>query len=365
MAPALDAARKRTDQPPAATGHGRFGQGDERMHPIILPFLSSIGNPLLVVQRPTPDYAWTMRQTVAIAHVPEYESSLLETATARLLEKSGLAVRNGEKVLVKPNLVNGKNARFCTTHPLVVRAACVWLLEQGAVVRVADSPAFGPASNVAGASGLTRALHGLGLKVQNLKRPEPLELTCGGTIGLSRDALEADRILNMPKLKVHGQMAMSGAVKNLFGCVVGFRKAMAHYSLGHSYDLFRSMIMDVYEALPRTHHLMDAVRPLHRNGPIEGDPFELGMLAASDNGVALDAAAYGVLGLTPDRIPLWEEALVRNIPGADPGDIHYPLEGPETFDAHGFILADGRELAFRPIRLIRGRVRSLVKHFKK
>lgn len=319
----------------------------------------------MVVQRATPAYAEAMRETVAIARVPEYDPPLLKTATAQVLEKSGLVVQNGERVLVKPNLVNGTNARFCTTHPLVVRAACVWLLDQGAVVTVADSPAFGSASYVARASGLSRALHGLGLKVQSLKHPEPLELTSGTTIGLSRDALETDRILNMPKLKVHGQMTMSGAVKNMFGCVVGFRKAMTHYSIGHSYALFRSMIMDIYEALPQTHHLMDAVHPMHRDGPIDGQPFELGMLAASESGVALDTTIYEVLGLTPDRIPLWEEALARNTSGADPDDIHYPLEAPDTFNADGFILAEDRELAFRPIRLIRGRVRSLVKHFKK
>jgi len=268
-------------------------------------------------------------------------------------------------VLVKPNLVNSSNARFCTTHPQVVRAACAWLLDQGASVTVADSPAFGPASRVARGSGLADGLAGLGLKVQNLKRAAPLELTGGGTIGLSLDALEADRILNLPKLKTHGQMTMSGAVKNLFGCVVGFRKAVAHYSLGHSHEVFRSMLMDVYAALPQTHHLMDAVHPLHRDGPINGAPFPLGMLAASANGIALDATAYSVIGLPPDQVPLWAEALARDLPGSDPADIGYPLETPQGFDATGFTLSAERELAFRPLRLIRGRIRSLLKHFEK
>ena len=306
-----------------------------------------------------------MPETVALVRVPEYDPSLLDTATARVLEASNLVVRPGERVLVKPNLVNASNARFCTTHPQVVRAACAWLLDQGAEVTVADSPAFGPASRVARASGLADALTGLGLKVKSLKRAGPLALTGGGTIGLSLDALEADRILNLPKLKVHGQMTMSGAVKNLFGCVVGFRKAVAHYSLGHSREIFRSMLMDVYAALPRTHHLLDGIHPLHRDGPINGDPFPLGMLAASANGIALDTASYTVFGLTPKQIPLWDEAVARGLPGRDPDDIDYPLETPQRFDATGFTLSAERELAFRPLRLIRGRVRSLLEHFEK
>ena len=182
-----------------------------------------------------------MSERVAIARMLEYESTLLESATALILEEAGLRPAVGQRILVKPNLVAPGNARHCCTNPLVVRAACAYLLDHGVKVTVADSPAFGPASHVARASGLAKAVGELGLKVQSLKRAVPLELSGGGTIGLSQDALEADLILNIPKLKVHCQMVMSGAVKNMFGCVVGCRKALAHNNLGQSHDGFRSM----------------------------------------------------------------------------------------------------------------------------
>jgi uncharacterized protein (DUF362 family) len=306
-----------------------------------------------------------MPETVAILRVPEYRPGPLGTAVDRLFANIGFAPAPGDRVLVKPNLVNGSNAAHCTTHPQAVRAACAWLLDHGARVTVADSPAFGPASYVAGVSGLGEALEDLGLKVRSLGRPAPLPLTLGGTIGLSRDALEADRILNLPKLKVHCQMTVSGAVKNLFGCVVGFRKAYAHHRLGHSHAVFRSMIMDVYRALPQTTHLMDAVRPMHRDGPIKGEPFPLGMLAASGNGVALDTMACTLLGLKPEQVPLWEEAETRGLGGAHPGRLAYPLESLEGFDTTGFMLSEARELSFAPMRLIRGRIRSLLKHIAK
>jgi uncharacterized protein (DUF362 family) len=306
-----------------------------------------------------------MPETVAILHVPEYRTKSLGQAVARLLDAIGFDPAPGDRVLVKPNLVNGSNAARCTTHPLVVRAACVWLLDHGVSVTVGDSPAFGPASHVARASGLEAALSDLGLKAQSLGRPAPLPLTLGGTIGLSRDAAEADHILNLPKLKVHCQMTVSGAVKNLFGCVVGFRKAYAHHRLGHSHAVFRSMIMDVYRALPRTVHLVDAVEPMHKDGPIKGEPFPLGMLAASKNGVALDTMACTLLGLSPEQVPLWEEAWTRGMEGADPARLAYPLESLDGFDTAGFMFSEIRELSFAPMRLIRGRVRSLLKHLAK
>jgi len=306
-----------------------------------------------------------MPATVALTRVPAYDAALLAPATALVLETAGIAVAPGARVLVKPNLVSAANARHCTTHPEVVRAACAWLLDHGARVTVADSPAFGPAARVARASGLEEALLPLGIRVRTLGRPVPLPLSDGTAIGISRDALEADLVLNAPKLKVHGQMAMSGAVKNLFGCVVGCRKALAHYRLGHEPERFRAMLMDICLALPRTAHLLDGVRPLHRDGPIRGVPLDLGLLGASANPVALDAAAYAVFGLAPEAVPLWAEALARDLPGARPEGNAYPLETPAAFNATGFEPSPARELSFDPVRLLRGRVKSLLAYVRR
>lgn len=306
-----------------------------------------------------------MRPIVAIDHVRDYASTPLESAVDKVLTSSGLTIAPGQRVLVKPNLVNGKNARHCTTHPAVVKTACAWLLDHGALVTVADSPALGPAAYVAHNSGLAQAVGQLGLKVTSLKRAVPLELSHGGTIGLSQDALDADLILNIPKFKVHCQMVMTGAVKNLFGCVVGFRKAMAHNRLGHSREIFRSMLMDVYAALPHCHHLMDGIHAMHKDGPINGEPFPLGLLSAAANGIAMDTAAYTVLGLTPDQIPLWDEALNREILGADVQALGFPIAPPTGFDTLGFTMSPERELSFAPSRVIKGRIRSLLKYFKK
>ncbi|QGY38734.1 DUF362 domain-containing protein [Pseudodesulfovibrio cashew] len=302
---------------------------------------------------------------VAIARIQEYESTLLDSATALVLEESGFRPGPGTEVLVKPNLVSSSNARHCCTNPLLVRAACAYLLDCGARVSVADSPGYGPAAHVARRSGLKEALAGLGLGVTSLRRPVPVRLSGGVTMGISRQALEAERILNIPKLKVHCQMVMSGAVKNLFGCVVGFRKAVAHNRLGHDPLAFRAMIMDVYAALPQAHHLMDGVHPLHKDGPVNGEPYPLELLAACENGVALDTATYAILGLKPGDVPLWAEAHLRHMAGATPDELAYPLEQPGQFRADGFQLSVVRPLDFHVMRILKGRFRSLLKHFQK
>ncbi len=302
-----------------------------------------------------------MTNPVAFARILEYESTLLEPAASLLLEECGLRLEPGARVLVKPNLVNRKNAGLSCTNPLLVRAVCVHLLDCGARVKVADSPAFGSAAQVAKASGLTKALKDLGLPVSGLGRPIPLDLSSGRRISISRDALETDIIVNLPKLKAHCQMRLTGAVKNLFGCVCGFRKALAHASMGDKDNLFPAMIIEVMQALPETVSVLDAVHPMHRTGPIGGDPFELGLVAASASAVALDTAVYTMLGLAPNQVPLWKEAQRRNLPGSSPADLSYPLEKPERFKAEGFILPEKLDsIGFSLDRLLKGRLRSLM-----
>ena len=267
----------------------------------------------------------------------------------------------GARVLVKPNLVAPRNPGLSCTDPECVRAVCAALLDLGLRVTVADSPAFGTAAQVARSAGLDRALKPLGLAVRSLKHPRPLALSFGGRIGLSQDALDHDLILNLPRLKAHGQMRVTAAVKNLFGCVTGFRKALAHAIIGDTADHFSRLIVEVMAALPPVLTLLDARLAMHRTGPIKGDPFALHLLAASADPVALDTAIYGLLGLGPQQVPLWDECRRRNLPGADPANLRFPLDQPQAFEAGGFLLPDPLEpIVFRPLRLVRGRIKSLL-----
>jgi uncharacterized protein (DUF362 family) len=247
----------------------------------------------------------------------------------------------------------------------VVRAACAYLLDCGATVAVGDSPAFGTARVVARLCGLTEALRDMPVPVVNLGRPRPVRLSFGGRIGVASRALEAEAVVNIPRLKVHDQMGMTGAVKNTFGCVAGSRKSLAHQLYGGRGNRFERLIIEVMQALPDTFHLLDGITAMHVHGPGGGEPFALGLVAAAKNPVALDTAVCGLLGLAPDMVPLWSEALAANLPGARPEDIAYPLRGPADFAATGFrgptVLSP---VAFRPLRFLKGRLKSLLTRFR-
>jgi uncharacterized protein (DUF362 family) len=226
---------------------------------------------------------------------------------------------------------------------------------------VADSPAFGSAGRVAAACGLTEALRDLGLRVATLDRPTPLKLSDGGSIGLSRRALEADRILSVARLKAHGQFRVTASTKNLFGAVCGCRKALAHMRLGDHAGRMERLVLDVRRALPPAIGLVDGIVAMHRGGPVSGEAFALGLLGCSPDTLALDAALYGILGLTPADVPLWAEALSQGLPGAEPLAARFVLDQPRAFDAKGFEVQQGLDpMRFEPLRFMRGRVKSLL-----
>lgn len=305
-----------------------------------------------------------MPDSILLTHCPEYDASALPELLNNMMLDAGFIPTRGTRVLVKPNMVGARNAGLSNTHPQFIRAACRMLLEHGVTVTVGDSPSFGSARSVARRSGLHLALSDLPVSLVTLCRPERTRLSCGQSIGISRDALETDAIVNLPKLKVHNQMCVTASTKNLFGCVCGARKALTHYHHGDRDGIFPRIILDIAETVPARVHLLDAVTTMHVKGPIWGKPFHLGLVGCSTNMHALDAAVYNILGLTPDEVPLWETARKLGRPGSDLAGAYFPLRTPQDFDATGFVLPEKLDPeTFDPMRLAKGRIKSVLQRF--
>lgn len=291
---------------------------------------------------------------VALLHCPDYAAPDLGRIAAQALEAGRVSVGPGLRVLVKPNLVSAQ-ALACS-DPRVVAAACGWLLEHGARVQVADSPGFGSAASVAQAVGLTQALKPLGLAVGSLNRPVPLRLDTGACFKVARQALDCDLILSVPRVKAHGQMLVTLAVKNLFGCVSGLRKALIHAREGREPAYFADCLAALQAALPPVAGLADGVSAMHVTGPSKGRPFALRLLGASASAVALDRALCAVLGVDFAATPLGAALERRKAAGsaAGGGALVYPLLRPGDIDAQGFELpGELAHTSFHPARLVK------------
>ena len=156
------------------------------------------------------------------------------SALDRLLAESGLlaadAVR-GKRVLVKPNLLTDRAPdEAVTTHPDVLRPVLRHLKAAGADVSVGDSPAStANLRSVLAKSGLGAVCDEEGVPFVSFERAGVQNFTEGGfSFSLAKPVVEADLVVNLPKVKSHSLTKLTAAVKNLYGAVPGYSKTTLH-----------------------------------------------------------------------------------------------------------------------------------------
>ncbi len=300
---------------------------------------------------------------VALAPCTSYSSRELSTALAKIAEALDFLIRPSTRVLVKPNLVTPRDS-LAVTQAEFVKAICRLVKEMGAKVTVGDSPAFGSARKVASRSGLLQTLKGLDIVFSEFDSPKRVTLPSGICVGISERVYEHDMIINCPRLKAHSQTGITAAVKNLFGCVCGFRKAFAHCRYGDVGTLFEEMICEIPLVLPPSMSIIDAVTAMDTTGPSKGRAINLNFIGASPSPFALDTALYQMLHAPLSMLPLHREACRKNIPGTDPEHLSFPLKPPSDFNCSDFILPHSLQpLTFHPVRVLKGRLKSLLLRF--
>lgn len=308
-------------------------------------------------------------QKIYLARCEGYEPQLLSRAVGEALQAIGFHPAGGSRVLVKPNLLWADPTGLSCTHPKVVRAACLYLMDHGCKISVSDSPCFGKASRVAREIGLKEALSGLPAPIVEMDEPVSRPLSLGGKVSISLRALEADCILNLPKLKAHRMMRLSGAVKNLYGCITGVRKAVMHARHGDKtrggVPAFPALVVDVFESLPPSVALLDGITGMHKTGPMKGEAYQASLVAAASSSPALDTMLYTLLGLAPTDLPLWAELQRRNTLGAFTQELDWlgDLEAGRSLE--GFELpATLNPQSFNPLSLMRSSVKRLLESLK-
>ncbi len=266
-----------------------------------------------------------------------------------------------KKILLKPNLISAVAPHIACTHPVFIAETARWLLDHGAAqVSVGDSPAYGSAASAMKRHGILKQLSGLGVKTVEFSAGREISLTDGTKVKIGRAACECDLLINLPKVKAHGQMFVTLAVKNLFGVVKGHKKAILHISHGDSTQIFSQMLFEIIAALPPHISLIDGIYAMHKQGPLKGEAMQLGLVGACENPVALDMALMDVLQLEPSQSPLLKFAMASHIAGSDAAELSYPLAKPAEFHGSGFLPPKGlKPISFHPAKLIYGQMKRL------
>jgi len=290
-------------------------------------------------------------QTVSIATSDGYELLALRQAVIKLLEPIGgmsAFISSGDRVLLKPNMLAAKEPdKAVTTHPTMVRVIAELVRDAGGIVLIGDSPGIGGFLRVADKCGIYEAARESGAALVEFN--DAVELQGGGTfrsIRLARAYYEADKIINLPKLKTHEMMTMTCAVKNLFGAVVGAEKAAWHLKAGSSRQLFARLLLEIYQLKKPALNIVDAVTAMEGNGPGSGDPIKLGLLIAGANPVAVDVIAGRLAGIPADLLHIEREAVSMGLTGALAEDILLCGTPIETIPVTRFRLPTGVDVQF-------------------
>ena len=142
-------------------------------------------------------------------------------------------VRPGMRIGIKANLVHAaKPDEAATTHPMLLKCLTDLLKERGATVVIGDSP--GGLYNETSLSRVYRlcGLHETGAELNHDFSVREVEYPQGRVLKHFTATSwpdSCDAVINFAKLKAHGMMAMTGAVKNLFGLIPGTIKPEYHY----------------------------------------------------------------------------------------------------------------------------------------
>jgi len=123
-------------------------------------------------------------------------------------------------------------------------------------------------------------------------------------IALPKQVVEADIIVNLPKLKTHKGFVYTGAIKNFFGLLSN----KMHMHMTHSEkNKFQQMLADIYFAVEETNKtekpkvltIMDCVLTMSGNGPRAGKIREIGLIIAGFNFAAVDIVGYTLMNGNP------------------------------------------------------------------
>jgi uncharacterized protein (DUF362 family) len=249
-----------------------------------------------------------VQPSVSLIRAQSYDRTQLRQSLETLLEPlGGMAafVKPGDRVLLKPNLLTGSRpSKECVTRPEVVYCVAQMVQAAGGKPFLGDGPAFGSAKGVAKANGYLPLIDALNLPIVEFhgKRYETVSAEFNHLL-LSKEAIEADVVINLPKVKSHVQLTLTMGVKNLFGCVPGKMKAWWHMEAGKDCDRFGEMLVETARAIAPDLTILDGILGHEGNGPSGGEPRRLNLLAASSNVFALDRAIVDILNVDPASVP--------------------------------------------------------------
>jgi uncharacterized protein (DUF362 family) len=223
-------------------------------------------------------------------------------------------IKEGETVLVKPNLAfQAPPESYSVVDPRVIEAVIAFLKEKSKAkeVWIGDNPSLGqhvgrarPAFETSGMR--AAAERGGADRIIYFDEEETVEVEIPGA-KLYRKArvfkpfLEADRVINLPKMKAHLAGTVTLGLKNWNGIIPNVHPSGEQQDV-HRIDLGQKFA-DLYRVRKADLTLVDGIIAMEGQGPHVGTPVEMNLLIAGTDTVAVDAVTAYIMGFETIEIP--------------------------------------------------------------
>jgi uncharacterized protein (DUF362 family) len=253
--------------------------------------------------RKAPARRLTGSSVVAVVKAASYSQDLV----SRMLEgirECGLNVR-GQRVLLKPNLVEFDSATCINTDVTVVAAALEVFNTLGAAeVTIGEGPGHRRDTYAIAEMARYRSeIPNFDAQFVDLNRDDvsPIQgFADRGEIYLPNTALRADLVVSLAKMKTHHWAGATLSMKNFFGLVPGAVYGWPKNEL-HQVGIDRS-IVELTRIFRRSFAIVDGIVGMEGNGPIQGTPKPAGVLVMGADLPAVDATCCRIMGIDPAQI---------------------------------------------------------------
>ena len=220
----------------------------------------------------------------------------LYVAVSKAIDELGQFITSGDRVLIKPNLVNPEAPDSgLITSPTLIQAVARYCLERGAArVIIGEGPGYynrkEDLKDCFTSTGASVVAEGLGIEwvlfddhnyrtFRNISDCTPEEFR------VTEFVFNCDKLINLPVLKTHYLTTVTLAMKNLKGCLKWEDKPLFHQP-----DLSRAVV-ELNKIIRPTVNIIDAT-----NWPGSR------LLIAGSDIVAVDAVGCALMGIDPIQV---------------------------------------------------------------
>jgi len=232
------------------------------------------------------------------------EEEIRETVRTAVDAVGGMGrfVKAGDLVIIKPNLVISMPAETGATVDWRVTRAVADLVREwkGRAVIGESCGTGGDTEKVFQKTGHA-ALRERGYEVVDFKKIENVEVSIPNAQVIRKVQIpalvkQADAIINIPKIKTHDQIPMSGALKNMKGALAEKEKNRLHK------DGLNQGVAEVNALLRPKLVVFDGIIAQEGLGPVFGDPVEMDLIIAADDQVAVDTVVCHIMEIDPQQV---------------------------------------------------------------